>query len=396
MAVVCAMGAAAIGTVSPGAEAFELKHTSANLPIRWTEPQVSYAIDPSVEGAIADGARAASTAVGAWNGAAGTPTLSTVAGSPGGKPGLDGQNTILFAPDGFAPAHDALAVSIVSYEEKTGAVVDADIVLNGIYRFAVLASDATAKADVSFISTDGASGAGNATDGKVTFDLLHVMSHEVGHTLGLADERSDPSALMYALTQPGDASRRVPSSDDVHGVGALYGDSPAPLAGAVGHAGCGQASLAGPRTRPADAWGALALAAVVGMWLAWRRNRKAALAMLPLAAAVVALVAAPGRALSAPHVSVLLTDASALVTRVSTSNVGGLFETTVELTPTACRAKPCPARMQAHAWGGTLGGITQRVGGEMVPSLGDAVDIAFIRANFAFLPLAQVVRRHQD
>jgi hypothetical protein len=119
------------------------------------------------------------------------------------------------------------------------------------------------------------------------------------------------------------------------------------------------------------------------MWLASRRRgRKAVRFALPVGVALVALVVGP-----APARSALRSDglqpvfAAARVVDVSTTNVGGLFETTVELAPTSCRQLPCPARARAHAWGGTLGGITQEVGSDTVPAVGDLVDIAFLRVS---------------
>jgi matrixin len=377
MAVVCAVTAAAIGAWSHRADAFELKHASHGERLHWAEPRVDYVIDPSVGRAVPGGTDAVSSAIGGWSGQAGGPTLSAAVGTGAAKPGLDGQNSVLLAPDGFAPAGGALAITVTSYDDASGAIVDADIVINGVYRFAVLAAGAHPTEDTPPISTDSTLGRDDVPQG-IPFDLAHVVSHEVGHTLGLADERADHSALMYAFTMPGDASMRTPSSDDVDGVDALYGTSGASSGGSPSRSGCGQASVAGSRTRPADVWGALSLVAGAGVWLASRRRAKVMRMILPLGAALAALVGNPVLGRSAPRAAVLVAEASARVVGVSTSNAGGLFETTLDLVPTACQNGPCPERAQAHAWGGSLGGITQRIGGgEPVPSVGDVVDIAF-------------------
>src|SRR4029077_17735074 len=136
--------------------------------------------------------------------------------------GLDGQNSVLLAPDGFAPAGRALAVTITSFDDSTGTIVDTDVVINGQYAFAVLTGDAKPDRDATPISTDGSAGDDDGED-KTPFDLVHVVSHEIGHSLGLADERDSNSALMYAYTMPGDSSVRAPSADDVDGVDTLYG-----------------------------------------------------------------------------------------------------------------------------------------------------------------------------
>jgi hypothetical protein len=395
IAMVCAIGAAVI-MGSSSAEAFELKHSSNGKHLLWARSQVSYVVDASIEQAVPGGALAVSNAVAAWTNTGGGPALSTSAAVGAAKAGLDGQNSVLLAPHGFAPAGNALAVTVTSYDVATGDIIDADIVINGVYPFSVLAARAQPANGAVAISTDGSAADDAAATHVTPFDLGHVVSHEIGHTLGLADERDDDSALMYAFTMPGDASTRAPATDDVDGVDALYGASLGPTAASPSHSGCGQASVAGSRARPADAWGGLALVAGAVAWLASRRRaRKAVRLALPIGVGLIALLVGPATARSAPGSAGWLVSGSARVVDLSTSNVGGLFETTVELSPTSCREQPCPARARAHAWGGTLDGITQEVGGGSVPAVGDLVDIAFVRVSpDANVPAAALLARH--
>jgi len=375
--VVCALAAAIVSLAPRAAHAFELKHTSHGQPVEWRGGPVSFVVDPSVEAAVSGGGAAADHAVGVWSGAEGAPVLSTSAGAGGGKPAVDGRNTILYAPDGFAPAGEALAVTVLSYDDLSGAIVDADIVINGQYAFAVLPDGAQPPQGMSPVSTEGGGdpdehghGHGRATP----FDLEHVITHEVGHSLGLGDAPDVTSAVMYAYSMPGDASGRAPASDDLDGLDALYAGS-SPSAGA----GCGQSSVAAGRVRGADAWGALALVLGAGVWLAMRR--RAARRLVPVGAALLALAADPTPARSATRASGILPDARAVVVSATTRDVGGVFQTTLELAPTACRTgSACPARAEARVWGGTLGGITQQVGEYPAPSPGDEVDVAFDRA----------------
>ncbi len=391
-AIVCVLFAAAIGAVTHAAAAFELKQDSHGQPLHWGAAEVSYVIDPSVEKRISGGSAAVTSAVGVWSSAGGAPALSTSVGPGGAQPGLDGQNSVILAPDGYAPAGQALAVTVTSYDDDTGAIVDSDIVINGVYTFAVLDASERAASGTKSISTDGAANADGST-GSIPFDIVHVASHEVGHTLGLADEDADPSALMYAFTMPDDASIRAPSSDDILGVTADYQAAAAPGPGA----GCGQSSVAGSRTRRGDAWAAMLVVGAVGLRVASRRRaRTAARVAVPGAMALLAWLAWPGPAHSAMEMP---GDAVARVANLSTSNHGGLFETTLELVPSACRHDPCPQHVTAHAWGGTLGGITQRIGVGVVPSVGDSVDIAFLgvtqeQSEAASLEAAVIAVRH--
>src|SRR3984893_15841462 len=125
MATVCTIGAAVILMGSRSAEAFELKHSSNGKPLRWAKSQVSYVIDASIEQAVPGGANAVSSAVGAWSSTGGGPALSTSAAVVGAKAGLDGQNSVLLASHGFAPAGNALAVTVTSYDVATGNIIDA-------------------------------------------------------------------------------------------------------------------------------------------------------------------------------------------------------------------------------------------------------------------------------
>ena len=378
-AIVCAMTAAAVGALAFDAPAFELKRTSHGQPLHWNASQITYVIDPTVEEGVRGSAAAVSSAVCGWSHVGGGPAVSTAVGSDEAKPGLDGRNSVIFARHGFAPAGDALAVTVTSYDEMSGVIVDSDIVINGVHPYAVLDASAHASSGATPVATDGSSDDDDSLR-PAPFDIVHVVSHEAGHTLGLADEKDKPASLMYAYTTPGDASVRLLSNDDVDGLDALYGTAGS---AASSQGGCGQSSVAGSRTRTADVWWAAAIVALVGVRLVSRRRARAAARIaLPMGAALIALVAWPGPARSATPASSMLADAVARVTRVSTSNAGGLFETTIDLVPSACRHDPCPAVAQAHAWEGTLGGITQLVGGqEAIPRVGDNVDIAFVAAS---------------
>jgi hypothetical protein len=376
------------------AHAYVTKQTKLGAPVHWEDAHVSFVVDGSVTRAVGGATPAIAAAAQGWSGASGAPSLSAADGEGGSEPKVDGKNTVLFAADGYAPAGSALAITVLSYDEASGAIVDADIVVNGKHAFAVLASGTTAPAGTMPVSTEGSSG---STTERQVFDLQHVVAHEVGHALGLGDEASEPSDLMYPYSLPEDASVRAPATDDLAGIDSIYaGQTPT----AASHGGCGGASVSGGRLGARDAWIGWALLGVAGAWLLSRRGARV---VVPCAAACVVFVGAPHLARSTPEAAAgavvegtgdapAAPDATARVTRVETTNVGGVFETVVELVPTRCaRSAVCPARMQAHAWGGTMGGITQQVGEMPAPRVDDEVDLAFPRRGSGVDPRATLI-----
>jgi len=366
---VCAAVAATVAW-SSSARAFELKHTSHGDLVRWASSQITFIVDPSLA-SVVGGGQGVADAIAAWSGAAGAPALTSVTGTTTTpKPALDGQNRVLFAAPGFAPAGAALAVTVLSYDNITGDVIEADIVVNGAYRFAQLAAGTQASMGARPVSTEGG-GDDEARHDASAFDIDHVVAHEIGHALGLSDERSDHVAMMYAYSMPGDATLRAPSNDDLDGLTSLYG-------GSASRAGCGHASVAGARTRASDLWAALALAVGAG---AWRMSRRRARALVPVCAAFAAFVACPNQARSAASLEVVAADASARVVAVSTQNVRGIFETTLELEPSSCGSVACPVRTRARVWGGTIGVITQQVGERPAPLPGENVRVALARSS---------------
>jgi len=372
----------ALLVTSSTASAFAVKHTASGQVVRWFDSNVPFVMDATVAKAAGGGAQAVTSAVGAWGGSQSAPALSVSQVSGDKGPAVDGINTIVFAADGFVPAGGALAVTLLSFDDKTGSIVDADIVINGQHGFAVLDAAVRAPSGTEPVSNEAASGRGSPSDSEASpkFDLQHVVTHEVGHALGLGDVTADSLPVMYAYSTPGDASGRSPTSDDREGISEIY----APAAGAAaGSGGCGGASVAGARVGGPDSHhglAALALILVGATWLASRRRDRAFRgSFVPLTAGLVLVSGAESRVPVRPAaMTSVAADARARVTSATTTNTRGAFETVLELAPRGCRASPCPERVRAHVWGGTLNGITQQVGELPAPRVDDDVDIAIV------------------
>ncbi len=285
--VVSVLAAATALLGATEAQAFEVKHTSGGLPVHWAASTVTFEIDPSVDANVPGGSEGVANAMAGWSTESGAPAILATAGSGSSGPAVDGHNVVYFAANGYAKAGGALAVTLLSYDDRTGEIVDADIVINGAaHDFAVLADGTTADPGEVPVSTeggggDGDNGAGDAHGhgGKV-FDLVHVVAHETGHALGLSDDTGAPGALLYVYTTPNDASARTPTADDLAGITALYegsggqeGNATSPASGK----GCSQSSVAprGPSRSAAQAslFGLAALLAALRLADRARRSR---------------------------------------------------------------------------------------------------------------------------
>ncbi len=204
------------------ADAYELRQTSNGSWVHWESDQVPFVVDASLDAAAPHGTLTAVDAIATWSGAGNGPRLTADVGTAAAAPAVDGRNTILYMPDGYPPAGDALAVTISTVDVGTGELLDTDIVINGRYAFAELAPDARPADGAQPIAMEGQADAADARSCG-TFDLQHVLTHEIGHALGLADVQNDLDAVMFAYTSAGDASRRAPSPDDLAGIDSLYG-----------------------------------------------------------------------------------------------------------------------------------------------------------------------------
>ncbi len=373
-----ALAAMLLTTVSAlrQAEAFEVKHTPGGQLVRWTESSIAFTVARTVRH-VPGGEDAVASATSAWSKQAGGPALTVAATNVKLEPGLDGKSGVFFEADGFEPAGKALAVTILSFDDATGAVLEADIVLNGRYELGRV--DPSAKRP----STD-------AEDDASVYDVDRVVAHEMGHALGLSDELANEDALMYPFVPRAAVLRATPDADDVAGLETLYGAagsagaaSASDGASAARPSGCGGVvARSGPTTAP---WTSLlAVGLVVGALVLARSRRRgrtgAAGAAVLAAGALVVLPPGAIRSQRAP-VEEAHGPTSARVESVHTTSVNGVFRSEVDLRTLSCTSNDCPVSGRAVVWGGTLDGVRQVVGGVDVPRAGDRVVVVFERGR---------------
>jgi hypothetical protein len=177
---------------------FQVNRTSSNAEITWSTIPVYYTINPS--GGPAGCLSAMQAAMQTWTSVPtanfsfmfGGVTASTAYGE------YDGMNIVCFGP---IDTTGTLAQNKFWYYTNSGELVDSDIKFNTNYSW----------------GTDGASD---------KFDVQNVATHELGHSLSLADlyAGSDSEKTMYGYAAWGETKKRDLDQDDSNGITYLYPD----------------------------------------------------------------------------------------------------------------------------------------------------------------------------
>jgi hypothetical protein len=108
-------------------------------------------------------------------------------------------NVIFFRDDDwrYTDIDNTLAKTTVTFNATTGEIYDADIEVNTAFNPVTV------------------------TDESPQYDLQSIMTHEVGHLIGLAHSPF-PEASMFAGYAPGDVSFRTLANDDVAAICTVY------------------------------------------------------------------------------------------------------------------------------------------------------------------------------
>jgi MYXO-CTERM domain-containing protein len=187
------------------ARAYTLKTLPSGAAVRWHRPRVELQVMPAGSARISQPelVSALGRAAAAWSALPGTPALEVSEGTSSTW-ASDGVNGV-YVLERWPFTDERLAVTVSTYAEGTGALIDTDILINGEMELAVLEPE---DADPEEADTE-------------RYDLVLVLTHELGHALGL-DESDVTDATMWHRIGPGETARRELATDDVDGALALY------------------------------------------------------------------------------------------------------------------------------------------------------------------------------
>jgi Matrixin len=323
---------------------------------RWKQSTVAVSVEDSVnllggEGEAFDAVVRAATA---WQNAPGIlPTLVVQHGPSdpiGYRRNGKNRNTVHFAPDGDPLANGALAITVITFDAHAKEILDADVVLNGEHGFSFFEHDAR-------------------NEGMSTYDLQNVLTHELGHLLGLGEDMTDTDATMYAFSQPGETGKRDLEVVDKDSIAALYDEEfEAEMQG-----GCGGAAIAGYEGE-AWVWAALGFGAL-GFAMRRRATRSAALSLTALSALVVFVGASNPSPSVNDGVAFLGADGSVPMTVQSSDSAweNGVIVTRLGLRGTD--GANVTHEVTVKTLGGQVGELVQVVGHVLPPQIGDSLRI---------------------
>jgi hypothetical protein len=180
---------------------------------RWdNRRRITITLDPTLDAISGDAKSAVEKGVAAWLGSgAALPEVAFEVASQPGPAAADGKNRVLLGPIAVPGHEHDVALTISQVDDATGEILDADIVLNQGYSFAVLDRPSADDGDVKDARCD-----------RQAYDVQNVATHELGHVFGLGEDMSDETSTMYIVSSPCQTHKRDLTSSDANAMASLY------------------------------------------------------------------------------------------------------------------------------------------------------------------------------
>ena len=307
----------------------------------WKTPVVELHVNEEVEDAIPGGYYALVGAATAWQDSQGyLPTLlvtSSKTETLGYTANAENHNTVTYAKGGSDLADGALAITIVTYDSHTDEILDADILINGKFEFE---TEETSQ------------------QGIKRYDLQNVLTHEIGHFLGLPENMDDLDSTMYAYSATGETIKRNLAASDEAAISALYADNIS-----VRHESlsCGMGLVRRASSQPDWLYFAIGLMTIIG--LAHRRAEKQSAKLFAQIGGLCAVAFFTFSNIGEDSAN--FTSNESIVLHSSSHWENGLI-----VSELLVEDKSDGQRHQIQLLGGQVGDISQQVGALRVPTAG--------------------------
>lgn len=202
--------AADVRSGSPG-----FRKSSSGIDQHWQKRNVTVHLDPSLKRLGPQAEEAVMQAFGSWVASdSRLPNLAFDSGETSAQPRQDGKSTVSYA-DITAPGHEKdVAITVTYSNDKTGEILEADVILNARYPMGVLKQKLLQK-------PEGQSEL-QAEDCQSRYDTQNVMTHEAGHFFGLGEDMVERRAAMFLSIGQCEVHKRELAATDVGAVSTLY------------------------------------------------------------------------------------------------------------------------------------------------------------------------------
>jgi hypothetical protein len=204
------------------------------------------------------------------------PDLTFDTGKTSATPVQDGKSTVSYGRI-TAPGHEHDVAITVSYAaDKTGEIIEADIILNALYPMGVLTpKPANSSTDSSphddkddHHHSKSTKDREESLDCQNRYDTQNVTTHEAGHFFGLGEDPVERGAAMFQTIAQCETHKRALATTDVGALGTLYAESEDPEEAKAGTRAC---SFGGGPASGSASW---VSAAFFGLGLARRRRAR--------------------------------------------------------------------------------------------------------------------------
>lgn len=239
------------------------KQSASGHDLHWKKKALTVYMDDSLKKLGPNANEAVMQAFGQWV-ASDTrlPDLSFDTGKTSTTPQQDGKSTVSYGRI-TAPGHESdLAITVTYASDKTGEIVEADIILNALYPMGVLTPKPTTSAagstqngkdddrhdgkddddddDHHDDDDDGKSmkDREESLDCQNRYDAQNVTTHEAGHFFGLGEDPTERGAAMFQVIDQCETHKRALATTDVGALGTLYAQSADPEEAKAGTRAC--------------------------------------------------------------------------------------------------------------------------------------------------------------